>query len=673
MKAFGLLICILFLLWSCKEEDLIPISGMSVSVPTVGLVDENGAEFSAEVKSLGIDPVLEYGFVYGVSDRPDLDSDPKVSLAGVPPQSFTLKADKDLLNGKTYYVASFLRTSNTTYYSEAIDFVSKGSKNFILQNIISNEEVYFGDTITIQAANLKDFTEFLLKVKFEDVEVPIFDYSLEGFKIQVPREFRYDDRIFEQGIIKITVQISDQIYDLPINLKFKKPKFGPERALDYADEWELKGEYLFSNGIQVVYFNGVVPKSLPVVYHDDETIRFQPDTYFEEKNPVLEVRIRNGKHTTNQIKINDSNVLAGQQFVEKSYNSLFTVKGQNINTKALGSKIIFDSYPQEVELNVSSVSNTSFDFSIFPTGPFTAREFDFYLNNFGSKSSTKFSLIYQNPVFPILGLPSSLSLLNQLMSVSLGDKSYLIDLDKIYSVDLSQNSIKEIQVFPKTPNSRFGFVEQHNNKIYFSNFSEIESQSPAPFFEFDPQSGNLRQLGNIPENGNLIGTFVVEGKLFFDLWNYKDGKMEYLRYSYEFSKSQWDRVEGNNQFFVNTYADFQYGGKLYVLGLGPDKNSNLEFGLFTWDSSIQQFQLEKILDYSDYPTYGFNVVVQGNYAYFHQGGQNIQLDIEAKKVKSRARFYPLLANTMAMSDGEIIILGNTSRSLLFRIDPEYFD
>jgi hypothetical protein len=216
-------------------------------------------------------------------------------------------------------------------------------------------------------------------------------------------------------------------------------------------------------------------------------------------------------------------------------------------------------------------------------------------------------------------------------------------------------------------------VEQYQDKIYFSHFSEFQYQSPAPFFEFDPQSGILRQLGTIPENGNLIGTFVVEGKLFFDLWNYKEGKMEYLRYTYEFSKNQWNKVEGYNVFFVNTYADFQHGGELYVLGIGPDKNSNLVFGLFVWDSTTQQFQLDKILDYNDYQSNGFKVAVKGDFAYYQLSDQTIQFDIQAKKVTQRVKYYPLLANTMEQLNGEIIIWGKNFRTLLFRIDPEYFD
>jgi hypothetical protein len=259
------------------------------------------------------------------------------------------------------------------------------------------------------------------------------------------------------------------------------------------------------------------------------------------------------------------------------------------------------------------------------------------------------------------------------MAVGIGNKSYLFANNIIFAIDVAQRTFIEVQSFSEPPNSQFGFAEGHNGKIYFSRFSEFGSQNPAPFYEFDPQSGAIRQLGNIPENGHLIGTYVIEGKLYFDIWNYKDGKMEYLRFTYDFAKNQWARIQGNNQFFVDKYADFEYGGKLYVLGIGPDKNSSLKFGLFAWSSSTQQFQIEKTLDYSDYPQKDFQVAVKGDFAYYHLAGENIQFDIREKKVRNRSKFYLLDTKTINTANGELIILGRLGKTLLFRIDPEYFD
>ena len=57
--------------------------------------------------------------------------------------------------------------------------------------------------------------------------------------------------------------------------------------------------------------------------------------------------------------------------------------------------------------------------------------------------------------------------------------------------------------------------------------------------------------------------------------------------------------------------------------------------VFSCSSSTQQFQIEKTLDYSDYPQKDFQAAVKGDFTYYHLAAENIKFDIREKKVRNR--------------------------------------
>jgi hypothetical protein len=190
---------ILLLIWcsSCQEENFEIISSPSFTVLEIIELNENGTKFKSSILLAGNDPIIEYRFAYDHSKKPTIESSRFISMKDQAPAEFTLEVVKGMSKGQTYFVVTFIKTASSTFYSESVSFISKGSKNFIFEKINSKPAVYFGDTIEILDANLEEVTELLLEVKFEDEEVPFFDHTLKGFKIQIPREYRYEYRVFE--------------------------------------------------------------------------------------------------------------------------------------------------------------------------------------------------------------------------------------------------------------------------------------------------------------------------------------------------------------------------------------------------------------------------------------------------------------------------------------------
>ena len=670
MKAFVFLIIISFLFWSCKEEDLIPISGMSVSVPTVGLVDENGAEFSAEVRSFGIDPVLEYGFVYGVSDRPDISSDPKISQFGAPAQSFLLKAESDLIEGRNYFVAAFLKTGTTVYYSESVGFRSKGSKNFIFQNIISNEKVYFGDTITIEAANLKDFTEFLLKVKFEDVEVPIFGYSTNGFKFLIPREFTYRQTAFESGSFKLQVQIENLVYDLAIPLKFQEPVFGPVKLVEYEPEWTFTGDFLYSSRSILFYIDGGIEKQLAAEVIDDHTIKFEPNAFFFNKNPQFRIELRSQFYDVKQIEISDTDLVPGQDVTGRTPERKHILIVKNLNPFLSNVPKLLSSNPA-IRINMAEESGNEIRFSYFPNDVFRDRQFEIYANNFGQKSANSAPARYDLPMLPIFGLPQELKSINEVYGITLLGKGYFFSDNSFYQLDPDGNGVINLLSIGGS-SGEDGFLTTFSNKLYVSTFEIFPESNSNSFYEFDPVSNQLKSLSPVPSNGEVLGQFISNGNLYLDLRLMTSGAYQVRRLVYNFTNDTWSEIPFDPlPPFYSKYSAFRDGDELYAIGEGKIGAEQYEFGIFQWDGIIQGWKLlQRISSAAKLPR-GTNVVVRGDLAYYQIESQIIQLDLRSGGVTNENSFASLRGKSLIEVNGKIYLIGSPDYPFLFEFDPEY--
>ncbi len=157
-------------------------------------------------------------------------------------------------------------------------------------------------------------------------------------------------------------------------------------------------------------------------YNDDETIRFTPSVFFAEPNPVFKVMIRTQEYATNQLEINESDVLSGQIFDVKSFNVSQEVQAKNINAMILGDNLIFNSNPS-VAISATPTSYNSFAFSFGLAGPVSSRLFELYVNNFGEPSTNHFTINYLNPVIPVLSIPTAVTFDDRLRAISLDNKS----------------------------------------------------------------------------------------------------------------------------------------------------------------------------------------------------------------------------------------------------------
>jgi hypothetical protein len=184
MKAKSNILIILFILFyflSCKKDDKISDISPLVDTVVVTNITNEGAEFNC---SLLTDPadIIDHGFVFGTSENPIISNSESISLGKPSEISFSAKADYTMIFDKIYYVSSYAKTREFTYYSEAVSFKSLGS---LAPEIISVTPVsgISGDTLTIYGKNFSDLKSIVL---FNDQKAKIIASSKTLIKVLVP-------------------------------------------------------------------------------------------------------------------------------------------------------------------------------------------------------------------------------------------------------------------------------------------------------------------------------------------------------------------------------------------------------------------------------------------------------------------------------------------------------
>jgi hypothetical protein len=127
-SALIILICLSFsLLNNCSEEKDHPRSYPRVKTNPVTNITANGATFSADIFSMGTEPIIEHGFVWDEGYYPDLTDD-KI-LLGQAPEAGIFSADisSSLAKDVKYTVKAFVKTAEHVVYGLPVTFVSLGA------------------------------------------------------------------------------------------------------------------------------------------------------------------------------------------------------------------------------------------------------------------------------------------------------------------------------------------------------------------------------------------------------------------------------------------------------------------------------------------------------------------------------------------------------------------
>lgn len=132
MKRETLNTCILALcislLVSCEDTRMGDKEYPYLTMDTVDVLAD-GAIFQAEVKSLGNQDILSYGFVWNASSSADFDQWFRKEFSGsLSVGTFNAAINRDIKQDQVYYVRPFIMTDEKSVYGIQSEFTGKGSK-----------------------------------------------------------------------------------------------------------------------------------------------------------------------------------------------------------------------------------------------------------------------------------------------------------------------------------------------------------------------------------------------------------------------------------------------------------------------------------------------------------------------------------------------------------------
>ncbi len=176
---------------SCKREN--EFAFPLIQTGEVTDIDNTGAVFHARITDLSKSEILEYGFVWGFVNDPDIRSS-KITVANTPETGFIdIKVSSDFVNDTIYYVRAFIRNDRYTTYGKNVSFRSKGS---LAPEIIdfNPKEGTNNTTVTISGKNFSGGITGNV-VMFGRAEAEVIEAGAEKLIVSLPSDLKFSGKV----------------------------------------------------------------------------------------------------------------------------------------------------------------------------------------------------------------------------------------------------------------------------------------------------------------------------------------------------------------------------------------------------------------------------------------------------------------------------------------------
>lgn len=185
------------LMLSCEDAQITakeyPYAVMKEVVTSI-----SGAKFIANVSSIGNQPILSHGFVWGTQSSPNIEIDEhKYIETELSTGNMALEINSGLIDGQTYYVRPFIKTERFLVYGSELSFISEGSNSPEIHNF-QPEYGSVGTTIEVTGVNF-GFSRNSNIVKFGQYTAEVDSVTATKLYVKVPQ-------VMEPGEVYITVK-----------------------------------------------------------------------------------------------------------------------------------------------------------------------------------------------------------------------------------------------------------------------------------------------------------------------------------------------------------------------------------------------------------------------------------------------------------------------------------
>ena len=675
------ILSVLVLIFSCNEnDDVTPRTNPRFSVTYVQEVNATGAEFMATVYDLGSDEILEYGFVFGRAYEPRIGRGEVLKATGQPERTFKLTGDHSMLKGQNYYVAAFIKTSQTIVYSETRSFTSQGSGGFVFERLEGGPEVYYGDTLTVVGSKFStDLSNYEVKINHSVARV--VDVDERSFKIVIPDDMGFGYPYDYDGKLVISIKIVDKVLELDSDIQFHEPVFYESaREFRYEENFYIKGKYLRDQSVRVTYPNHF----LETISSSDTMIVFRSTAYFGTLEPAFHVYLRGkGYEVEKSVRIQRTELDPNQHLKIGTIYSHALIKGTNFNSfSPYNNFFISDVDVQEQQAYVDEITPTeakvSFSTNVVPNPRF----FKVWAFNGGVKSSNYVTIENTEPslahmhtyAFPFNAAADG-------RSVSWKDKGIWLLDGKITEVSARNRSgriLKRVDINQGNIASSFAVI--HEDVVYFAGQNNTIASTPGKFYSYNLNTGNLKELPAIPSKASTPrSVFVSGGYLYFGGGFYVDEvDVQKVAEGYKFNLATQTWSNWDKKFPMSSYWDFEttfiHKGVAYGLVNEGDDDPRAT-RLMRFDNGREDW-----VELATYPYLGYsngNVAIpigDAVYVFIGQALVKINMDDYSKTVVPGVSVYdrgytgpPFLF----LSEGKIYY-SSYNDYVIHEIDPSYF-
>ena len=560
------------LIFSCNEnDDVTPRTNPRFSVTYVQEINATGAEFMATVYDLGSDEILEYGFVFSKADEPRIGRGEVLRAIGQPESTFKLTGDHSMVKGENYYVAAFIKTSQTIVYSETRSFRSQGSEGFVFEKLEGGPEVYYGDTLTVFGTKFStDLSNY--EVKVNQSVARVVDVDERSFKIVIPQEMGFGYPYDYDGKLLVSIKILDKTLELESNIKFYDPIFyESDREFRYEEDFYIRGRYLRDRQVNMIYPN----YNLEIVSNSDSMIVFRPIANFETLQPSFQVYMRGRSYEVDKsVRIQRTELDPNQHLKIGTIYSHALIKGTNFNSVSpYNNFFVSDVDVQQQQVYVDGTTPTEAKVSFYTNEVPNPRFFKVWAFNGGVKSSNYVTIENTEPTLAYMhtyAFPFNSAAEGR--SVNWRDKGIWLLDGKITEVSPKNRSgriLKHVDINQGNIASSFAVV--HDDVVYFAGQNNTIASTPGKFYGYNLSTGSLRELPAIPSKASTPrSVFVSGGYLYFGGGFYIDEvDVQKVAEGYKFNLATQTWSPWDKRFPISSYWDFEvtfvHNGVVYGL------------------------------------------------------------------------------------------------------------
>lgn len=569
---------------------------------TLGItnISSKGAVFNGEIISGGEYDIMNYGFVWSVSQRPTLANSERVIIPwNSNTGKFSAEISTTLKQGSTYWVRSFVQTPDYTVYGEEIAFKSLGSQAPVVTSIRPVTGTW-GDTIRITGSHFSFFDQNNV-ILFGAIGARTISSTDSLIIATVPSAINSE-------VVEISVSILGNKAVAPSNFSYLKPvitSISPQNGT-FNDLVTIRGIYFSTQKENIIVKFDKYPAQVVEASNTSLTVKV-PEEIIQKNNQISvsvnqllansDIRFTILPPSINSIQsvagyTGDDVTITGNNFNPRMSGDSVFFNGNVAVVKSAAKDIIIASVPQgiydtrtlHVEVRVSGLKAISAE--TFTLKDFWIRKADVPHLNYSRYGATAFSINgygyvglgygYKGSNFwkydpqankwsEIAAFPGSERI--RAAGFVIEDKAYVglggNNLHDFWRYSPAENTWTRISDFPA--NNTRNVSLSLNNKGYV-----ITGEASSNFWEYDAISERWTPKKDFPRSSSSYpfypdAGFILNDKIYIYATDYSTSDNQL--WEYDFNNDSWTRKADlvNSSLDMYTTA-FSVNGKGYIRG-----------------------------------------------------------------------------------------------------------